>query len=924
MRGAGRVSKPVLLSVLCVAMLFFVGTASARQTVVTILGTADLHGHIFPWDYALDAEDSDTGYAKVASVVKEVRADNPNTLLVDAGDTIQGNLAELFHGEEIHPVIQAMNRIGYDTWTLGNHDFNFGLDVLGGAIDGSQATVLVANIYQEDGTRWLTPYVIKEIAGVKIGLFGLITPHIPRWEASTPTHFTGLTFTDPIAEAKKVVADLKNKVDVIVLIAHLGLTPEYGLASSGLAAVLSANPEIAVAIAGHAHAEIAGAQVGEALVVEPGRYGNKVSRIDLTFEVQNGACKLVKKEAHNINTKNYPADPEVVSALQAYHDAARAEANTIIGRATADFLPQRYVLPGIPTAQVQDTALVDLINQIQLEYTGADISAAALFGAHSDLKAGMIRKRDVFNLYKYDNTLLAVKITGQQLKDYLEWSARYFNRAKPGDVTVSFNKNSRSYNYDLFAGVDYEIDISRSVGDRITNLKFKGEPVTAEQVFTLALNNFRFNHLVAEGIFRREDIVFDSYAEWGEAGRIRNLIVEYIQEKGSLTPRVDHNWRIIGVELDHPLKDEVYAQILAGQICLPRSAEGPNVKALNVYELMDSGQLPYRTLTILYTSDTHSHLEVGEDLVRLVAEVDQYRRVAPRTLVVGVGERAGKPMNPIRYDALTVGEHDYIGEPEELLEFDLLTESPVLCANLHKAGSPLLAPYLVKEVDGIYVGIFGFVTGEDFDGLSPQNVPDLAIIDPLVAARQMVAELAGKADVIIALSQPGSNGAPAITSRDLAEQVPGIDLIIAGDGSADSLLVGKTLIVPAGGDGRLFGVAELIFDNKEIISRYVKLMVNISGVERVGERKSQDIGEGKSFGIAKDYTIIANRFLDGSGAGFKSYKIQPGDTLSEIALRLDVSLTDLVKLNSVSNPDLIYADQILLVPVGSLGSNLGD
>lgn len=913
MRGTGRVKQPVLMIVFIAALWLAAGTASAAETVITILGTADLHGHIFPWDYARDTVDHETGYAKIASVVKAVRAENPYTLVVDAGDTIQGSWADFFLSEELHPVIRAMNLIGYDTWTLGNHDFNFGLDVLSRAITGSEATPLVANIYRADGTRWLTPYIIKEISGIKIGLFGLITPHIPRWEAGTPAHYAGLRFSDPITEAKKVVAELQDQVDVIVLVAHLGLNPEYGLPGSSLAAVLAANPEIAVAIAGHAHAEIDGVEIGGALVVEPGRYGHLVSRIDLTFETGHGAPQLVKKEAQNISTKHYSADPEIMEALDAYHAALRAEANTIIGRASADFLPQRYLLPGIPTVLVRDTALVDLLNAAQLKYTGAQISAASLCDPHRELVAGPIRKRDIYSLYKYDNSLLVVKITGQALKDYLERTARFYNTARPGDLTVSFNKNIRVYNYDLFAGIDYEIDISRPVGGRIVKLEYNGEPVGADQEYTLAISNYRFSQLVAAGILQAEDLLFDAYTAWGEAGRIRNLIIRYIQEQGVLEPAVDNNWRIVGVDPNHPLQAEAYAQVSAGELSLPRSVEGLNLTALNVYELMRAGRLPYQALTILHTN------EIGDLLAAQTvwADLERYRQVADRSLVLGLGGGPDNLVNLFGYDALAVGGNRFFQQIADWLELDRRTDFPVLGANLYTDNSSLFARYLIKEVGGIYVGIFGLAARET--GIEPNPTDDmrLTVADPLVTARRIVAELTGKADVVIALIDAHGNGAGAVTAKDLAEQVPGIDLIIAGDGRTAGMggLLGETLIVPAGGPARGLGVAELLLQHGRITGRYVLSREDEPVVVGMGERNSQPVRQGKAEDTAKKYTIITNGFRVGGGTGVTKYQIQPGDTLSEIAQRLGVRLTDLVELNSISNPDLIYADRFLLVPV---------
>nr|WP_279289006.1 5'-nucleotidase C-terminal domain-containing protein [Anaerosolibacter carboniphilus] len=566
--------------------------AAGEQVKITVLATSDMHGRIYPWDYAIDSATDNTGFAKAYSVVKEVRAENPNTILIDNGDTIQDNMASLFNNEEIHPMIQAMNMMDYDAWTLGNHEFNFGLDVLGRAIKGSEAPILAANIYKADGTRFVNPYMIKEIQGVKVAIVGMITHHIPRWEASTPKNFEGLTFVDPAEETKKVLAELDGKADVIIGSYHLGEEGEYG--AVGLAEIAKAHPQFTAMIAGHAHSDIPGKDVNGVLLVEPKNNGNKVSRIDLTLEQKDGKWIVVDKASKNIDTKTYPSDVEMEAAFKAYHDKAREEVNVVIGKVTANFLDQVDVLPGIPTAQVQDTALVDFINEVQMHYTGADISAAALFDSKSNVLAGDFKKKDVANIYKYENTLMAVKVNGKELKEYMEaYAGKYFNTYKPGDVTISFDPNIRGYNFDMFAGVDYQIDISKPVGERIVNLTFKGKPVTDEIEFTLALNNYRFGGLSKDGIIKESNKVYDSYEKFGDDGRVRDLIVKYVQEKETIMPTTDNNWKIIGADLNHPLKDKVYEMVKKGELKIPTSEDGrtPNVKALNVNDLIKEGKL---------------------------------------------------------------------------------------------------------------------------------------------------------------------------------------------------------------------------------------------------------------------------------------------------------------------------------------------
>lgn len=586
-----KISLLIIMSMVLTLFLPSIVSASEEETTLTIVGTSDMHGRIFPWDYALDTEDSDAGYLKVTTAIKEIKSNNKNVILVDAGDTTQDNSIELFQGKDKNPIIEVMNDIGYDTWTLGNHEFNFGLDVLDKAVKTSNATVLAGNLYNKDGKRVYDAYKIVEKDGVKVAIIGMVTPNIPRWEASTPEHFKGLEFRNPVEETTKVINELKGEVDVFVGVFHMGLEDEY-TDFDGTRSIIEKNPELDAVVMGHAHSDISGEKVGNTVVVEPKSYGNRISKIDLKLKKESGKWNVVEKNSENIDTKAYEADKELANKYNYVHKASRDDANMVIGSVTDDFIENTQVLPGIPTAQVEDTALIDFINEVQIHYSGADISSAAAFKNDMNLLKGDFKKKDVANIYKYSNTLISVKVTGKQLKDYMEWSARYYNTYEDGDVTVSFNPEIRGYNYDMFSGVDYNIDISKPEGQRIVNLKFKGKPVTDDMTFTVAVNNYRFGNMVKDGYFKEEDKVFDSSLEYAD-GSIRTLIVKYVTDNKEVTPKVDGNWEIVGIDLNNSLKEEVYNLVKEGKLSIPTSEDKrtPNIKSLNIHELQKQGLL---------------------------------------------------------------------------------------------------------------------------------------------------------------------------------------------------------------------------------------------------------------------------------------------------------------------------------------------
>ncbi|MCK4260672.1 MAG: 5'-nucleotidase C-terminal domain-containing protein [Halanaerobiales bacterium] len=590
----------VLMLVLTMLVVIVLPSLATEEQIITILGTSDLHGRIYPYYYATDSNDSDAGLAKIQTLIKAERALNPEAILVDAGDLLQDNLADLFNDDPVHPMIQVFNYIKYDTWTLGNHEFNYGLDFLNKNIAAFNGNVLAANIYKEDGTRYVKPYAIFNRNGVRVAIVGLITPHIPKWEASNPDHFKGLTFVDPVEEAKKVVKELEGKYDVLVGVFHMSDTSEY-TKTDGANAVATACPEFSVIYTGHKHAKFDDKEVNGVKIIEPGQFGAALGKAEIKLSKSGDVWTIESVTTTNLETKPVDADQELLNKFASVHKASLAEANKVVGEVTADFIDRVDYITGedkvttIPTSQIQDTAVIDIINTVQMFYADADIASAALFNIGSNLKKGPFKKKDAAYIYKYDNTLIGVKITGKNLKAYMEWSMNYYNTYKPGDITVSFNPKVRAYNYDMFAGVTYDVDISKDAGNRVTNLKFNEKSVQDDQVYKLAINNYRFGTLLKEGFVKDEDKYFDSYEKYQDDGRVRDLIIRYLQEEknGILNPEIDNNWKIIGADLESPYKEIIFTMVRKGEITIPFTEDGrtPNIVALNVIELKAEGKL---------------------------------------------------------------------------------------------------------------------------------------------------------------------------------------------------------------------------------------------------------------------------------------------------------------------------------------------
>ena len=821
------------------------GEGDMAEVTITVLSTTDLHGRIYPYEYAIDSDDKDAGIAKLATLIKAERAINDNVILMDNGDTVQDNSAELFNDLPVHPMIEALNLLDYDIWTLGNHEFNFEKAFLDKNIAAFEGTTLSANIRNTaDDDYFVEPYKIIEKDGVKVAIIGLIPPHVDVWEAAAPEHFDGLYFTDTILEAKKAIADLEGKYDVLVGAFHLGPDGDHGF--EGASEVAEACPEFDVIFMGHAHSKINDLEVNGVKLIEPGKYGWALAKADIV--VKGGEVTSVTTT--NLETYAVEPDAEITAHFADVHDESIADSNIVVGQVTeayienVDYITGEATVTTMPTSQVIDTPLIDLINDVQMFYAGADLSSAATFKSDMNLVAGDFMKKDVANIYKYPNTLMGVNITGANLKAYMEWSASYYNTYIPGDVTVSFDENIRGYNYDMFAGLTYDIDISKAAGKRIVNALIDGVAIDDETIYKLAVNNYRYGTLLSLELVTLEDKYYDSYEVMQDAGRIRDLIIKYINEEkaGLATPSVDNNWKIIGNEFTHDLADDALDLVKDGTIEIPTSEDGrtPNVKSVNVYDLIKEGRFSeYKSLTLLHTNDMHGFFIEGKydgmGAAKLKTVIDMFEDASANTFVVDAGDAtqganfatlsegatAIQIMNALGYDAMVTGNHEFDYGQAPLLANNEAADFPILAANVKKDdGTDFLAPYVIKEIDGFKVAFFGVVTPDTVFLSHPDNSIGLTFEDPETVAAEMVTTLTPLADVIVALVHLGDEGAED-TSVTLANAVEGIDLIIDGHSHStypNGVVVNGTLIASAGEKTKNIGVVEFSLKDNAVVS----------------------------------------------------------------------------------------------------------
>ncbi len=520
-------------------------SGAADRVQVTILGTTDLHGNIYPIDYYTNKPDN-RGLAKIGSLIKRVRQENKNVLLVDSGDTIQGTPLEYYHNKKNNkppdPMMLVMNHLSYDAMAVGNHEYNFGLPVLEKARHEARFPWLSANTYEKTSNKThYQPYIVKEIAGVRVGILGLTTPGIPNWENTQ--NYAGLEFREPVSEAAKWVKQLREQesVDAVVIAMHMGLEEDLRTGEINPGQVLNENRALAIArrvpgvdviFMGHTHRDMPSLYVNGVLITQANHWGRHLARADLYLEKESERWRVYAKSGRTIPVDDkVDADPEILKLTEAYHDETQKWLSQSIGQSNEELTARE--------ARFRDSAILDLIQRVQLDAGKADVSMAAVFNPDARIPKGSVTVREIASLYVYENTLVVLEVTGQQLKDALEHSAKYFKPYEAGKTPAQLvDEKIPGYNFDIAEGVEYEINIRKPFGERIQNLRFRGKPLESNQKLKLATNNYRVNGGGGYTMYRGAPIVYRSSDE------VREMIIDWVERHKSIPTEPDNNWRI--------------------------------------------------------------------------------------------------------------------------------------------------------------------------------------------------------------------------------------------------------------------------------------------------------------------------------------------------------------------------------------------
>jgi len=523
------------------AALLFVSLAPAAELRITLLATTDLHGNLFPYDY-YTAQPAARGLAKIATLIQAARAENPNNFLIDCGDTIQGTPLEAVYQQHVQkgdsaqehdPMMLAMNALGYDAMVVGNHEFNFGLKNLAKARADAHFPWISSNIL--GGTMPFAPYFLKTVGGVKIAVVGVTTPLIPDWEEEE--HYHGYRFESGVEAVKRTVAEVREREhpDIVIVASHAGLNSESSVdARENMVRQIAAEvPGIDGIVFGHTHQELASLQIGSVLLMQPKNWGMSLGRMDFVLQSgESGRWKIASKSSRVIPvTRDTVADAGILAIARPYHELAEKYLNTTIAQAP--------VALNSRLARVEDSALIDAIQQTQLFYSKADVSFASCFNARVFIPKGSVTVRQMAALYIYENQLYAIEGNGKMVRDALENSARYYNTCATGcSHGPLINPEVIGYNYDMAQGVEYEIDLTQPPGRRIRNLRWHGKPLDDAQLLRIAVNDYRAGGSAGYSMFRGAKIV------WRSSDEIRDLIIQYFTGK-SLPAQPNNNWHVV-------------------------------------------------------------------------------------------------------------------------------------------------------------------------------------------------------------------------------------------------------------------------------------------------------------------------------------------------------------------------------------------
>ena len=906
-----------------------------KNLKIQIIATSNLNGKFTAYEYSKNMN-VDGGLTQISTLIKEEMDNNKNTVIIDNGDSIRGNYSNLFSEDKENPMILAMNKIGYDVLNLGEGELNLGIDKVNSFKNQSQnkVNIICSNLYK-NGERVFDGYAIKELDNnIKVAIIGIVLPEI---EKKYDNKLNGCTLKNPIDEVGIVIDEIKSKggADLYILSANISVREEKNSDENLIRKIAERYDNISAIVIGD-ECEIEEVEkINNAIVIKPNSNGESIGKIEISLEKIDNEYKIVNEESEIIPTASVREDEELTEEVKSYHERLVIDATKKIGLLDKD-LVEKDNIKGIPQSIVSDQGLTDFINEVQLYYSRKQleeldidvdniyhVSAANIFESTSNIEEGNITKADIYNIYGNDNNLSTIKITGKQLKKLMEWSVAIYNKFQEGDLTISLNEKRKIYQYYMFDGISYEINISNDINDRIENLIFEKDKkeVKDDDTVYLAINNLSSKSIIdseINSVFHGESYEKICDTSNYRISAIRDLIFDYIinVNNGEIKRNVDENWKLTGVKYDNEKREVAMRLINEEKLKIMKSSDekNPIIKSITWDDVIEVSD---KTIDIIAFNDFHGSLQEGDKsigaakLLTLIKEKQSLKSDDYDSFIVSTGDvYGGAPISTLTYGKAvseflkemdltvsSIGIHEFDLGIDKMKAWQREGEFSFLAANIvdKESKNPIswIEPYSVIESNGLKIGVIGVTTPEIVSRIKDENIENLEFISPESVinkyAKKLKEEEKVNAVVVLGYLEAIQN---KITDKvegeatELAKSIYNVDAIITGsNGKYISGSVNNIPIVEAAGNGE--GLSNL------------KFTFNVEG-------KLLNV-EGISEKICKtDEKIIAN---DNMERIIKSYEEELSDILLEKIAYLDRDL-DYDKDNGLTYIGMVIAESL--------------
>lgn len=872
-----RFATSVLFGVLFTSGSTPLPSQSSPRYDLTIAATTDVHGRLRAWDYYANAADPARSLAGAATIVDSLRRANPGrVLLVDGGDLLQGNpllfVAAKVNQTPVHPVIAAMNVMRYDAAALGNHEFNYGVPLLRRALSQAGFPFLAANVQVGAGAPFVAPFtmVTRQLtrgSTVRIGIVGGTTPGSMVWDADN-LRAARVTVTDIVPAVRRAVEEVRRrKADVVVVLLHSGLdgeatydTTATKLPSENVAARVPREIDgIDLVVYGHSHRELIDSTINGALLIQPRNWAASVGVATLSMERAGGRWRVVSRRGQSVRVAGHAESPAVLAATARSHQATVAWATAPVGRTTVAWRSD--------SARVSDMPITDFVNEIMRRESGAQLSATAAFALDASLDTGAITLAALSKLYPYDNTLRVLKVSGTQLRQFLEHSARYYRTLEADERVPAagiVDANIPGYNFDVVSGAEYVLDLTRPIGQRVTTLTVNGRAVTANDSFTLALNNYRAGGGGGFAMLAGAPVVFERDID------IRQLLIDEVRKVTAAGERLDparygtRNWRLEPAAA----VSAAYAEQNRG-----RTAEAGGGAPRGGAAAAPTAPPRGKVLRVIAFSDFHAALTPRTDAngrlsggaVALSGAIRRAQRECTgecQSVVVHAGDLfagspasdwdAGRPsvavVNRLDVAAGAIGNHEF-DFGQDTLQMRMRELSHRLLGVNVRDRSNQMPPWLradtIVDRGGIRVGIVGAAGTHTATSTKRRNVDNLTFLDPapLMSERIRALRSAG-AQVVIGLIHDGTRceierldecqGAGIDIARRLTERP---DVFVIGHAHVNlALRVNGFPVVEPSSSGRALQVVDIPLDGRAATTT----LRAVTGADTVGADPAVD------------------------------------------------------------------------------------